>query len=155
MNTLYSYTAGFLDADGSIYVRLKPNSTYNYDYQVSPSVVFFQNSKSKQGLQLLQSRLKMGYLRERNDKIIEYTIGDQSSIISLLQKIIPFLIFKKQQAELMLKILSLKKTITTAKQFVQLAKLIDIFGDLNYSTKRKINAQMVRNHLLQKGILTP
>ncbi len=40
-----SYIAGFLDGDGSIYVRLKPNRTYRYGFQVSPYIVLFQSQK--------------------------------------------------------------------------------------------------------------
>ena len=47
MKTFYAYLAGFLDADGSIYCRLKPNQTYKYDFQVAPLVVFFRIKKLK------------------------------------------------------------------------------------------------------------
>jgi len=51
-----AYIAGFLDGDGSIYVRLKPNSTYRYRFQVSPAIVFYQSEKESNYLQWLQKK---------------------------------------------------------------------------------------------------
>jgi len=155
VKNFYAYLAGFLDADGSIYCRLKPNQTYKYDFQVAPTVVFFQNKKAEKGLLKLKQQLGKGYLRYRNDGIIEFTIGDRSSIHYLLIKTLPFLIFKKKQAKLMIKILDFSKKVKSAKDFVKLAQLIDQFGTLNYSKKRTILAPVVRSHLKSKGVLTP
>ncbi len=38
-STQKAYLAGFLDGDGSIYVRIKPNNTYKYGFQVAPYIV--------------------------------------------------------------------------------------------------------------------
>ena len=38
-----AYIAGFVDGDGSIYVRLKPNKDYKYGYQVAPYIILFQS----------------------------------------------------------------------------------------------------------------
>ena len=66
-----AYIAGFLDGDGSIYVRLKPNATYRFRYQVAPNIVFFQSMKARFGLENIQNILGIGYLRDRNDGIDE------------------------------------------------------------------------------------
>lgn len=153
--TLQAYLAGFLDADRSIYVRLKPNSTYRYDYQVAPSVVFFQKDTEKEFLNKLQKQVKLGYLRYRKDGIIEYTIGDRESIRKIIEITLPYLRLKKKQAQLMLNILDYSKSVNSAQDFLELAKLIDKFEKLNFSKKRTINTQRVRHHLQQKGLLTP
>ena len=44
-STQKAYIAGFLDGDGSIYVRMKPNSTYKYGFQISSYIVLFQSQK--------------------------------------------------------------------------------------------------------------
>ncbi|KKQ09845.1 MAG: LAGLIDADG homing endonuclease [Candidatus Daviesbacteria bacterium GW2011_GWB1_36_5] len=93
-----SYLAGFLDADGSIYVKLTKNSTYKYRYQVSPNIVFYQSQSSKVSLKELHKITGIGYLRKRNDGIEEYIIGDIKSIRDFLNKIEKFLIFKRKQA---------------------------------------------------------
>ncbi len=152
-NLLWSYIAGFLDADGSIYVRLKPNSSYKYGFQVSPSIIFFQKYTSENYLNILQQRMNLGYLRYRKDGIVELTIGDRKSIKFLLKKTSKFLLLKKKQAELMLRILNFK--VHSAQDFLYLANLIDSFGELNYSKKRSINSKIVSAYLIQKGLLTP
>ncbi len=150
-----AYIAGFLDGDGSIYVRLKPNRTYYYLYQVAPNIVFFQSRKERCGLEYIQRITGVGYLRDRNDGVVEYTIGDVSSIASLLNAVRPYLYLKKRQASLMLSILRKKQSVKTAAQFIELASLIDKFQHLNYS-KRRINVSAsVRSTLKAEGLLTP
>lgn len=150
-----AYLAGFLDGDGSIYVRLKPNATYKYGFQVAPSVVFFQKISAEKYFKQLQKELSLGYLRYRKDGIIEYTIGDRPSIKILLERLLPYLILKQKQAKLMLKILEFSKVITSARDFLKLASMIDTFEKHNYSKKRVIHAEVVRHHLLHQGIVTP
>lgn len=103
----------------------------------------------------MQAKLGKGYLRYRKDGIIEFTIGDRNSIRFILTKTLPFLIIKKAQAQLMLNILDFSKKVDSAQDFLQLATMIDQFGVLNYSKKRKILASVVRHHLINKGVLTP
>lgn len=150
-----AYLAGFLDADGSIYVRLKPNNTYRFKFQISPNIVFYQSSKERQALEGFQKLTKIGYLRDRNDGIVEYTIGDRSSIRKLVKWTLPYLKLKKKQAKLMLQILDKCEKIRSAKDFISVAKLIDRFGELNYSKRRTVNAAQVNNLLKNIGLLTP
>ena len=150
-----AYLAGFLDADGSIYVRLKPNNTYRWKFQISPSVVFYQSSKERKALEGFHKLTKIGYLRDRNDGIVEYTIGDRPSIKKLIEWTMPYLRIKKKQAKLMLRILDKSENVRSAKNFISVAKLIDRFGELNYSKKRTVNAQQVNNLLKNRGLLTP
>lgn len=150
-----AYIAGFLDGDGSIYVRLKPNRTYHYLYQVAPNIVFFQSKKERCGLEYIQRITGVGYLRDRNDGVVEYTIGDVSSIVSLLNAVRPYLYLKKRQASLMFSILRKKQSVKTAAQFVELAALIDRFQQLNYSKRRVHMSASVRDTLKAEGLLTP
>jgi intein-encoded DNA endonuclease-like protein len=150
-----AYIAGFLDGDGSIYVRLKPNKTYRYLYQVAPNVVFFQSKKERRGLEYMQRITGVGYLRDRNDGVVEYTIGDVASIASLLKAIYPYLYLKKRQADLILRILGKKQLVKTAAQFIELASLIDKFQQLNYSKRRMHMSASVKSTLKAKGLLTP
>ena len=150
-----AYIAGFLDGDGSIYVRLKPNSDYRFRFQISPAIVFYQAKKEIDHLMWMQRRIKQGYLRERKDGIVEYIIGDVRGIESLLRNILPYLKLKKRQARLMLKVLSFKKRVKTSKDFLRLAELIDQFQELNYSKKKKYDAQIVRAVLSNEGLLAP
>ncbi len=150
-----AYIAGFLDGDGSIYVRLKPNTTYRFQYQVSPNIVFFQAKKERVGLEQLQSLIGIGYLRDRKDGIVEYTIGDMPSIRDLLHAILPYLRLKKRQAHLMLKILLQREAVRTSSDFLKLCALIDEFQKLNYSKRRQQTSAAVEKTLRTQGLLTP
>ncbi len=138
-----AYLAGFLDGDGSIYVRLKPNPTYRYGFQIAPYIVFFQSQKDQKKFERICGLIKLGHLRVRKDGILEYIISKNGALREFLKIVTPFLILKKDQANLMLEILDKKETVDGKKDFAKLASLIDRFRNLNYSKKRK------------KRILTP
>ena len=131
-----AYLAGFLDGDGSIYVRAKPNQTYRFGYQIAPTVAFFQ-SQSCESFPDLCKKIGFGRLRLRKDGIYEFTISKQDEIKDFLEKVGPYLKLKQEQSKLMLEILDLKKQVETDKDFEKLLNRIDIFRDLNYSKKRK------------------
>jgi len=138
-----AYLAGFLDGDGSIYVRAKPNRTYRFNYQIAAYVVLFQSSKDRAQFEKLCSLINLGYLRERNDGILEYIIGRVDEIEEFLKMVSPFVILKQRQIDLMFEILRLKRLVKTKKDFAKLLEEVDRFRSLNYSKKRK------------KRILTP
>jgi intein-encoded DNA endonuclease-like protein len=150
-----AYIAGFLDGDGSIHVRLKPNRTYRYRFQISPAVVFYQSAKEGDHLKWLNKLLGIGYIRKRNDGIVEFIVGDSDSIIALLSNLLPYLRLKKKQAELMLEIIKLRKSVGTAKDFLKIAQKIDLFQKINYSKKRIRNSLEVERTLRKERLLTP
>jgi hypothetical protein len=137
-STISAYLAGFLDGDGSIYVRLKPNDTYKYGFQVAPYIVLFQSNQDRKNFEKICSIIKLGILRERKDGILEYSINRTENLKLFLSSVKPFLILKRKQAELILKILAKKEKIKNHKDFEKLAQLVDSFRELNYSKKRKI-----------------
>ena len=141
-----AYIAGFLDGDGSIYIRLKPNSDYRFGYQVSPNIVFYQSLKNLSFLAKIKRIIEEGYIRKRNDGVAEYVLGDKASMVSLIEQILPYLILKKKQAKLFLKILEKKEMIKSKKDFLKLAELIDNLEKLNYSKKRIITSRVVSNN---------
>jgi hypothetical protein len=132
----YAYLAGFLDGDGSIYVRAKPNKSYQYDFQVAPYVAFFQSASNEKFPDMVAS-IRYGTLRLRKDGIQEFTITKQSEIKDFLQKVLPFLILKREQAKLMLEILSDKQKVANQIDFSRLLLKIELFRELNYSKNRK------------------
>ena len=143
----WSYIAGFLDADRSIYVQLKRNSTYKYDFQIAPSVVFYQKDNGEKGLPEIYEKINLGHLRYRNDGMVELIISDKKSIRLLLSNVMKFLLLKKKQAQLMLTILKRMEVIKTKRDFISVAELIDDYRNLNYSRKRTVDSQVVKNHL--------
>jgi len=141
--TKCAYIAGFLDGDGSIYIRLKPNKDYHFGYQIAPNIVFYQSQKNLLFLQKIKEIIGAGYLRKRNDGITEYILGDVLSMSSLLKQITPYLIFKKKQARLFLQIIQKKTRVQTKKDFIALAQMIDSLEQLNYSKKRRITSKVI------------
>ena len=131
------YLAGFLDGDGSIYVRAKKNSDYKYGFQIAPYIVFFQSKKEEENFRKIFSEVELGYIRERKDGILEYVINRKDNILFFLKLLKPYLILKRRQADLMIKILGKKEKVKDYNDFQQLMDLIDEFRNLNYSKKRK------------------
>jgi hypothetical protein len=138
LQTKRAYLAGFLDGDGSIYVQLKPNKTYKYGFQVAPYIVLFQSSKDKKNFEKICSMINLGYIRTRNDGIVEYIIGKQEAIIKFIDLVEPYVLLKREQVKLIRKILIVKSKVRNEKDFKNLARLIDSFRDINYSKTRKL-----------------
>jgi len=132
-----AYLAGFLDGDGSIYVRAKQNPSYKYGFQIAPYIVFFQSKKDEDNFRKIFSGLNFGYMRERKDGILEYTIARRDDIINLINMLKPFLLLKTRQADLIIEILEKKKKVRNIQDFKKLMELVDKFRELNYSKKRK------------------
>jgi len=132
-----AYIAGFLDGDGSIYVRLKPNSTYRYGFQIAPYIVLFQSQKEREKFEKICSLIGLGYLRVRKDGILEYIIGKTDALRKFLKMVKPFIILKKEQVNLMMQILDMKDKTKNREDFNRIANLIERFRNLNYSKKRK------------------
>ena len=133
-----SYLAGFLDGDGSIYVRLKPNSTYRFGYQMIAYVAFFQSGKHREEFEKVCELMPYGAMRIRKDGILEYTISKQEEIKEFLLNIKDYLVMKKPQAELALEVMKLRQGISDKKDFQILMDRIETFRELNYSKKRKV-----------------
>ena len=119
-------------------MRLKPNSTYRYGFQIAPYIVLFQSNQDRENFEKICSIIELGILRERKDGILEYSINRMDNLKLFLESVEPFLILKKEQADLMLKILAKKEKVKNQKDFEELAQLVDKFRELNYSKKRKI-----------------
>ena len=132
-----SYLAGFLDGDGSIYVRLKPNLTYRFGYQMIAYVAFFQSGKHREEFEKVCRLMPFGAMRIRKDGICEYTISKQEEITEFLLSIKDYLVMKKPQAELVLEVMKLRQIVNDKKDFQNLMNKIEIFRELNYSKKRK------------------
>src|SRR3989338_3673039 len=135
--TQRAYIAGLLDADGSIYVRAKPNPTYRFGYQIAPYIVFYQSSKSNV-FKNMYSILPFGKVRIRNDGVTEFIVSKRDDLVEFVQIIEPFLILKQKQITLLKKILKAKELVQDEKDFEKILQLCNEFQNLNYSKKRKI-----------------
>ena len=73
----------------------------------------------------------------------------------LLQNLLPYLKLKQRQAKLMIEIIERKKQVKSPKEFIELAKIIDLFRKINYSKKRTQNSIKVKKVLEKEGLLAP
>lgn len=136
-----AYLAGFLDGDGSIYIRAKPNPTYRFGFQIAPYIVLYQSAKDKEKFKEVYSLIEnLGHLRVRKDGILEYIISRRNSLFRFLSLVEPFVLLKRKQLDLMKKVISLKEKASNSSDFSQLIALIDSFRELNYSKRRKKRA---------------
>ncbi len=136
-NTEKAYLAGFLDADGSVYVQAKKNSSYKYEFQIASYIVFYQSDKNYDEFNKVVKMIRFGHIRKRKDGMLECIIQKIEEINYLLNILSPYVIMKKKQMNLMVKILDKKEKIKSKDDFNKLLQLIDKFGELNYSKKRK------------------
>ena len=54
-----------------------------------------------------------------------------------------FVILKKKNADLVIKIIEKTRKINSKKEFIETCKLVDKVADLNYSKNRKITSSIV------------
>ncbi len=69
------------------------------------TVCLYQDTRHRHLLEELRERIGSGYLSDRNDHITELRIQGYRAVRILLTALEPYLLFKKQQAALALKML--------------------------------------------------
>ena len=147
-----SYIAGFLDGDGCIMAQLVKHKDYILGFQVRVSVVFYQKSTHQEILSWLKSILKVGYIRQRNDGMTEYTIVGLKEVKVLLELLCPFLRLKKVLAGEVLKLIKTYPEKMTPKELVCLSKLVDKTAQFTYSKKRTNTSESVRTFLKEHNL---
>ena len=136
--TTAAYIAGFLDGDGSIHLQLIRQQEYRYGFYVRVSVIFHQHQSGRRGLEWLKDQLWAGYIRDRVGQMSDYVITSRPIIRALLTQIAPYVVFKRRQVEVALKLLDAIDGINDQTSFLAVARQVEAFKSLNRS-KRKIN----------------
>ena len=142
--TILAYIAGFLDGDGSIFFQIVPRKDYKQKFQIRSSIGFYQKSENVEILDWLKKIFGCGYIRHRKTGISDYTIVESKEVFRILKLLQPYVILKKKQVELGIEIL---EKIDENFDFIEICKLVDGFGELNYSKKRKITSDVVSKSL--------
>lgn len=150
-STTKSYIAGFLDGDGCIMFQLIYRKDYKYGYQIRASIVFYQKASisNYKHLGWIKSIFKNGYIRKRNDDMIEYTIVGIEPVIKILKLLSPYLKLKRKHVELAIRINNILKEKFNLNNFLKAAKLVDKFEELNYSKKRTNTSKKLEIYLRQ------
>ena len=147
LNEELAYIAGFLDGDGCIMAQLVRRKDYIYGYQIRTSIVFYQKSRNDRILHWLKSLLDIGYIRNRNDDMSEYTIVGFKEVKVVLEMLLPYLRLKKELAGQVICLIDAHPKNMTPKDLIRLSKLVDKTATFNYSKKRTNTSKVVQQYL--------
>jgi len=156
VETTKAYISGFFDGDGSLFFQLVRRKDYRFGYQIRASTVFYQHKSNKKILRWLKHKLRVGYIRDRNDGMSEYTIVGLNEVKKIILLIKPYALLKRNQINLALRIIHrIGDNKLSAGQFLRIAKEVDKFKLLNYSKKRTNNYLSVREYFVDNHLLSP
>ncbi len=133
-----AYIAGFLDGDGSIMLQLKKRNDTKRGYRFMATICFYQDSRHEKPLFWIRECLGIGYITKRNDSITELRINGFLAIADILDKLTPYIRFKKVQASAMIRacgILSNKRL--SDLQLLEVVDLILMIQEANYKASYK------------------
>ena len=150
-----SYVAGFLDGDGSIHFQLVRQEGYRHGFYIRASLSLSQSTVHRSGLEVLQSVLGGGYLRDRGTGMSDLVITSRPLLRSTLQAVQPYVVFKKEHVIRALRLLNLIRPRLGPEEFLRLAREVDAFSTLNYSKSKRISAVDVEQYLRSKGSCAP
>jgi|AntRauMFilla1563_2_1112583.scaffolds.fasta_scaffold10278_1 hypothetical protein len=166
-DTFLAWLAGFIDGDGSIYVRIVKHSQYELNFWISVSVSFTLSMHVYHVLELIYKSLeKKGCIRKGN-VVGDVIISDPVFLVKLLTKLIPFLYLKRKQAILLLEIIAENKALKlvpnkfknlndpfTEKQvaFLKVCEKIEKLAALNspgrLNPRRKVTLEIVKQEFI-------
>ena len=150
-----SYIAGFLDGDGSLMLQIKKRKDGRLKRRFMCTICFYQDSRHEKPLHWIRNILGIGYVSRRNDGMTELRINGFIQTRNILKSLLPFLRFKKNQAQAFYKaadLLSKKRSsCLTRSELLRLVKYIIVIQSNNYMTKRK----KTKEELLKILDLTP
>ncbi len=150
-----SYIAGFLDGDGSLMLQIKKRHDGARKFRFMTTICFYQDTRHEETLFWIRDVLRIGYISRRNDHMTELRINGYSQVAQILEKLIPFVKFKKVQADAlhrasrMLSENRIKKL--SSEQFVHIIECILTIQRENYATQYK----KTKEELYQLLGLTP
>jgi hypothetical protein len=136
-----AYIAGFLDGDGSLMLQLKKRSDTPRALRIMATVCFYQDTRHEKPLHWIRQTLNIGYVSRRNDGMSELRINGFKTVGNIIVELLPFLRFKKIQAQNMVKACKLltektlrKLSLTDRKRITNYLLAIQ---NENYVTKQK------------------
>ena len=136
-----AYIAGFLDGDGSLMLQLKKRSDTLKGFRIMTTICFYQDTRHEKPLHWIRQTLNIGYVTRRNDGMSELRINGFGTVSKIMIELLPFLRFKKIQAQKMIKACHLLMGKTLRKLSLSdrkaIAKYILAIQNENYVTKRK------------------
>ena len=113
------------------------------------TICFYQDSRHEKPLHWIKEVLGIGYISHRNDGMTELRINGHRQVMRILERLLPFLKFKKEQAEAIINSAKLLLEIDSNKALMK-EKLVDnilIVQSANYATRRKRSKEELRSIL--------
>lgn len=128
----YAYTAGFLDGDGCIAIRIEKSKTCRLGFRARVRVSFTQHRRRRKVLDYLQGIIQSGVVSEYDhNNMAEYVIRDQKVVKVLLEKMKPFILVKQEHLLLAQELLSVKLDGYTKDSINKMLNLAKKIGALN------------------------
>ena len=166
------YLAGFLDGDGSVVATLERYYSKRFPYRIRIKVNFTQHARHEDKLRMMQEALgELGVIRTNKRKsLAELVIQERSQVKTVLVRLVPFLLIKKDQANLALKVLEgmssnekHKPSTLSEKAYIRILSLVQKIRSLNSGTggKREIRVfdpvttEFLENPRMKTGLSSP
>ena len=150
-----AYIAGFLDGDGSLMLQIKKRKDGKLKRRFMCTICFYQDSRHQESLYWIKEILGIGYVSFRNDGMTELRINGYKQVKEILQNLLPFIKFKKEQAEALYKaanlLMNIKLKSLNEHNLLELTDYLMIIQKNNYVTKYK----KTRQDILRTLGLTP
>lgn len=118
-DTDLAYIAGFLDGDGSIMVQIKNRKDTSQGWRLMFTICFYQDTRHEKTLFWIRKKFNIGYISKRNDGMTELRINGYAQTRKILEKLYPYIKFKKKQVKYILQIL---KFLESEKRLLQIKK---------------------------------
>ena len=146
-----AYIAGFLDGDGSLMLQIKKRKDGRLKRRFMTTICFYQDSRHELPLYWIRKILDIGYVSRRNDGMSELRINGFAQVQAILDKLLPYIKFKKLQAQALLGATRILNKVKISKlsesQLSRIAKYILVIQKENYITKRKKTSREIRKIL--------
>jgi hypothetical protein len=150
-----AYIAGFLDGDGSLMLQLKKRADSIKGVRFMATICLYQDTRHDAPLSWIRTRLKCGYVSQRNDGMTELRINGFSQVRETLEALQPYLRFKRKQAKLLIRACKMleQQTLRTMnpKDMRKIVDLLLLIQNENYMSKRR----KTKEEMLQVLGLTP
>ena len=140
------YLAGFLDGDGSVVATLERYHSKRFPYRVRIKVNFTQHARHIGKLRLMREALgSFGVIRtDKRKNLAELVVQERSQVKAVLARLVPFLLIKKDQANLALEVLKRmsinekhKPSTLSEGAYIRILSLVQKIRSLNSSTGGK------------------
>ena len=136
-----AYIAGFLDGDGSLMLQLKKRADSIKGVRFMATICLYQDTRHDAPLSWIRTRLKCGYVSQRNDGMTELRINGFSQVRETLEALQPYLRFKRKQAKLLIRACKMleQQTLRTMnpKDMRKIVDLLLLIQNENYMSKKR------------------